>query len=220
MLLPKATELFDLDHTLAKEVLINAAEIYSVIPKIGALCKRLSRSLGSDYVEIFEDVFAARDAKISEFASICGPAIIGHETEIRPGAYIRGSVIIGDGAVIGNSTELKNSIIFDAAELPHYNYVGDSIIGYHGHLGAGVIVSNFRLDRKSVRIKRNNEKFDTGLRKMGVLLGDCTEVGSNSVIYPGTIIGKMCIVYPLSRVYGIIPEKHYYYNENNMAERK
>ncbi len=220
MILPSTEELFDLSHTQASALLKDISKPYSALSRISEHCIELSRKLGSDYEEISENVFVAKDAVIAQNAVISGPAIIGHKTEIRQGAFIRGSVIIGDGVVVGNSTEVKNSIIFDDAQLPHYNYVGDSIIGYRGHLGAGAIVSNFRLDRKSVKIKADDEKYDTGLRKMGVLLGDFTEVGSNSVIYPGSIIGKRCIIYPLSRVFGIIPEDSYYYSENNFVKRR
>lgn len=219
MKLPHQNDLFDLSHTAAKNV-FSDGEPYNVLTKIKECCLEIINSLSYDYTEIRDGVFAAADAKISDMATIHGPTIIGHKTEIRPGAFIRGSVIIGDGVVIGNSTEIKNSVIFDEAQLPHYNYVGDSIIGYRAHLGAGAIISNFRLDRKTVRIKADGEKIDTGLRKMGALLGDYTEIGSNSVIYPGSIIGRRCVIYPLSRVYGIVPENHYYYSENSISERK
>ena len=169
---------------------------------------------------IAPDVWAAKDAKISDKATIIGPAIIGHNTEIRPGAYIRGSVIIGDDAIIGNSTEIKNSIIFDEAQLPHYNYVGDSIIGYRAHMGAGSIISNVRLDHNNVSVKANGEKIDTGLRKMGVLLGDRAEIGCNSVICPGSIIGRDSIIYPLSRISGIIPQSHYFYGDERAPKPK
>ncbi len=220
MNLPRTEELFDLSHTQAAELLSSGSEPYDVLSRIKEHCERLISGLGSDYREIADGVFAAEDAEIAKTATLHGPAVIGHKTELRAGAFIRGSVIIGDGAVIGNSTEIKNSIIFDEAALPHYNYVGDSIIGYKGHLGAGVIVSNFRLDGKSIRIKCDGAKLDTGLRKMGVLLGDFTEVGSNSVIYPGSIIGKRCVIYPLSRVYGVIGDEHYYYGEGMIQKRR
>ena len=213
MNIPKPEELFDLSHTLAGELIGDCQLPYEVLPKIKDFCISLSKKLPEDYREIAPGVFAASDSKISESATIIGPTIIGRGTEIRPGAYIRGSVIIGDGAVIGNSTEIKNAIIFDGAQLPHYNYVGDSIIGYKAHLGAGAIISNFRLDHRNIKIKDSGELEDTGLRKMGALLGDKTEVGCNSVICPGSIIGRECVIYPLSRVVGILPEKHYFYGD-------
>lgn len=220
MYIPKADELFDTAHTAAAELISSFDSVYEALPEIRGFCAALSKKLPEDYLEIAPTVFAARDAKISETATLIGPAIIGRGTEIRPGAYIRGAVIIGDGAVVGNSTEIKNAIIFDEAQLPHYNYVGDSIIGYKAHLGAGAILSNFRLDRKSVRIKDAGEAIDTGLRKMGALLGDFTEVGCNSVICPGSIVGRGCVIYPLSRFTGILPEKHYFYGEGRTAPRK
>ncbi len=220
MNIPKSSELFDLKHTLARELLEGYDAPYRALPEIAAYCMELSRSLDGDYEEICKNVFVSKSAKIAPTATIDGPTIIGHNTEVRAGAFIRGSAIIGDGAVIGNSTEIKNAVVFDGAQLPHYNYVGDSIIGYKGHLGAGVIASNFRIDKKNITIKDGGERLDTGLRKMGVLLGDRSEVGSNSVIYPGCIIGRGCIIYPLSRVHGIIPEMHYYYGEDHIEKRR
>ncbi len=217
---PKIDELFDLNETIAKEIFEGLSMPYDVLPKIKDFCISLFSSLGDDYVEIKKDVFVARDAKIADSATIIGPTIIGHNTEVRPSAYIRGSVIIGDNAVIGNSTEIKNAIIFNGAQLPHYNYVGDSVIGYKAHLGAGAIVSNFRLDHSSIKIKSEGEKLDTGLRKMGVLLGDRSEVGCNSVICPGSIIGKDSVIYPLSRVTGILDCETYFYGDARGIEKK
>ena len=213
MNLPTAKELFDLTHTIAAELLRKCKATHEVLTKIKDFCIEISKALPDSYKEIAEGVFAASDSNISNSATLIGPAIIGRGAEIRPGAYIRGSAIIGDGAVIGNSTEIKNSILFDETHLPHYNYAGDSIIGYRAHLGAGAIISNFRLDRKSVRIKSGEEKLDTGMRKMGALIGDHAEIGCNTVICPGSIIGRECVIYPLSRVVGIIPEKHYFYGD-------
>ena len=200
----RAPELFNLDFTIAKELFESCDSLFDVITKIKEFCKTKARSLGDEYTEIAPDVFVAKDAEISEKASITGPAIIGHKTELRPGAYIRGAVIIGNGAVIGNSTEIKNSIIFDGAQLPHYNYVGDSILGYRAHLGAGAVISNFRLDHGSVTVKTEGGKINTGLRKLGALVGDFCEVGCNSVICPGSILGRGTIVYPITSVNGII----------------
>lgn len=220
MNIPSANELFDLSHTLAAKLILECDKPYEALPKIKEFCTILGERLPDDYREIFPGVFAARDAKISERATLTGPLIIGRGTEIRPGAYIRGSVIIGDGAVIGNSTEIKNAIIFDAAQLPHYNYVGDSIVGYKAHLGAGAILSNFRLDHKNIKIKDGGEASDTGLRKMGALIGDFAEIGCNSVICPGSIIGRGCVIYPLSRITGTIPENHYFYGDGHKERKK
>ena len=220
MIFPKPEELFNLNETIAGAIFDGAKFPFEVLPKIKDFCISLFTSLGEDFIEIKNGVFAAKDAKIAENATIIGPAIIGHNTEIRPGAYIRGSVIIGDNAVIGNSTEIKNAIIFNGAQLPHYNYVGDSIIGYKAHLGAGAIVSNFRLDHASIKIASEGEKFDTGLRKMGVLLGDFAEVGCNSVICPGSIIGRGSVIYPLSRVVGILESESYFYGDERGIQKK
>lgn len=214
MSVPRAEELFDLNETIAKEIFDGCAEPYEALPKIKDFCITLSKTLGDDYEEIADGVFAAKDAVISDKATLIGPTIIGHKTEIRPGAYIRGSVIIGDGAVIGNSTEIKNAIIFNGAQLPHYNYVGDSIIGHRAHMGAGAIISNFRLDHNNIKIKTGDGKIDTGLRKMGALVGDFAEIGCNSVICPGSIIGRGCMIYPLSRITGILPEDYYFYADS------
>lgn len=220
MTIPKAEELFDFNHTIAKDIFDGCEEPYQALTKIKDFCAHLAKTLDDSYTLIAPDVWASKDAKISDKATIIGPAIIGRNTEIRPGAYIRGSVIIGDGAVIGNSTEIKNAIIFDGAQLPHYNYVGDSIIGYRAHMGAGAIISNFRLDHNNISIKSGEEKIDTGLRKMGVLLGDRAEVGCNSVVCPGSIIGRDCVIYPLSRITGILPEKHYFYGDGRAPKQK
>lgn len=207
MKLPSAEELFDLSHTIAKELFSGCEYPFEAIPKIKEHIANLSASLPKDeYEEISEGVFAARDTKISDKATILGPTIIGHGTEVRPGAFIRGSVIIGEGCVIGNSTEIKNAVIFDGAQLPHYNYVGDSILGYKAHLGAGAVISNFKLDHSSVNVRNGEEKINTGLRKFGALMGDLSEAGCNSVINPGTIIGKSTVIYPLTSARGIIPE--------------
>ena len=200
--IPRVDELFNLSHTVAAELLLSVGlphEAISVIEEY--ICQFVGR-LGDDYREVSDEVYVAKDAKIWDGATVCGPALIGHRTEVRPGAFIRGKVIIGDDAVIGNSTEVKNSIIFDSAQLPHYNYVGASIIGYRGHLGAGAIASNLRLDRGEVRIGG----VASGLRKLGVLLGDEAEVGCGCVICPGSVIGRRSRIYPLTCVRGVIPQ--------------
>lgn len=207
MKFPRADELFDLSHTIAGEIFEGCEYPFEAIPKIKELAVKLSATLPPDeYTEISEGVFVAKDAKISDKATVLPPTIIGHDAEVRPGAYIRGAAIIGNGAVIGNSTEIKNAVVFDGAQLPHYNYVGDSIVGYRAHLGAGAVISNFKLDHTSVSVKIGNERIETGLRKFGALIGDRAEVGCNSVLNPGTVLGREVIVYPLSSVRGVIPE--------------
>lgn len=207
MILPKTQELLDLSHTLAAELLSGVQNPHEVLPEIKGFIKKLSATLSPDeYTEVSEGVFIAKDANISDKATILPPTIIGHGTEVRPGAFIRGSVLIGDGAVIGNSTEIKNAIIFDGVQLPHYNYVGDSVLGYRSHLGAGAVISNFKLDHTNIRVRSGGEVTETGLRKFGAILGDGVEVGCNSVIFPGTIVGRGTLVYPLTPLRGVVPE--------------
>ncbi len=202
----KTQELFDLEHTVAKDLLESCEYPHQALPKIGEFIKEeLIPRLDGSYKEIAEGVFAAEDAKIWDGVTIVGPTVIGHGAEIRPGAFIRGNAIIGDGAVIGNSTEVKNAIVFDGAQLPHYNYVGDSIIGYKAHMGAGAIASNLRLDKKEIVLKGEGDSMASGLTKIGVFLGDCAEVGCGSVLCPGSIVGRGAMVYPLSAVRGSVP---------------
>lgn len=216
----KTKELFDLSRTAAKSLLEKCEYPHQALPMIKEFIKdELIPSLDSSYREICEGVFVADDAKIWDGATIVGPTVIGHSAEIRPGAFIRGNVIVGDGAVIGNSTEVKNAIVFDGAQLPHYNYVGDSIIGYKGHLGAGAIASNLKLDKKEIVLKSEGEEMSSGLRKIGVFLGDHAEVGCGSVLCPGSIIGPNALVYPLSTVRGTIPQNTIY-DGKELKERK
>lgn len=220
MKFPRADELFDLSHTIAGELFEGCEYPFEAIPKIKELAVKLSAALPTDeYTEISEGVFVANDAKISDKATVLPPTIIGHGTEVRPGAFIRGSVIIGDGAVIGNSTEIKNAVIFDCAQLPHYNYVGDSVLGYRAHLGAGSVISNFKLDHNNISVKLGEEKLETGLRKFGALMGDFAEAGCNSVINPGTVIGRGTVVYPLTSVRGIIPENSIVKNDGSVTKK-
>ncbi len=199
--IPTTKEIFDLSHTLAASLLETCEYPYEAIPRIGDFIKSLFPTLDDSYEEIKEGVFVAKDAKIWENVTIVAPAIIGHRTEVRPGAFIRGKVLVGDDAVIGNSTELKNCIVFDRAQLPHYNYVGDSVIGYMAHMSAGAIASNLRLDKEKIFV----EGVATGLTKFGLCLGDHAEVGCSAVLCPGTIIGKGTLVYPLVMVKGVLP---------------
>ena len=206
----KTKELFDLRHTLAAPLLSECEYPHQALSKIKDFILSLIPTLDDSFKEISEGVFIADDAKIWDNVTIVGPTIIGHKAEIRPGAFIRGNALIGDGAVIGNSTEIKNAIVFDDAQLPHYNYVGDSIVGYKAHMGAGAIASNLRLDKKEITLKSQGEDMDSGLRKIGVLLGDHAEVGCGSVLCPGSIVGREALVYPLSMVRGSIPERTIY----------
>ena len=216
----KTKELFDLNHTMASELLCGCEYPHEALPRIGDYIKNvIIPSLDGSYREIADGVYAAEDAKIWDGVTMVGPTVIGHGAEIRPGAFIRGNALIGDGAVIGNSTEIKNAIIFDGAQLPHYNYVGDSIIGYKAHMGAGAIASNLRLDKKEIVLRDSDESMDSGLRKIGVFLGDFAEVGCGSVLGPGSIVGREALVYPLSCVRGTVPA-HTIYNGKSIKERR
>ena len=206
----KTEQLFDLSHSIAGEMLKECEYPHEALSKIGGFIKEYIKTLDSSYIKIADDVYAASDAEIWDGVTIVGPTVIGHGAEIRPGAFIRGNAIIGDGAVIGNSTEVKNAIVFDGAQLPHYNYLCDSIIGYKAHMGAGAIASNLRLDNKEIVLKSEDETMDSGLRKIGVFLGDYAEVGCGSVLSPGSIVGREALIYPLSSVRGSVPERTIY----------
>ena len=202
--IPRTDELFDLSHTLAAPLLKECESPEEALTGLENFIRELSVRLGEEYYEESEGVLVSKSAVIEDGVCILPPAIVGHGTVLRHGAYLRGSVIVGDGAVIGNSTEVKGSIIFDGAQLPHYNYVGDSIVGYRAHLGAGATVSNLRLDRRSVIIRAEEERRDTGRRKMGALIGDRAEIGCGAVLCPGAVIGRGGMVYPLSLVRGAV----------------
>ena len=216
----KTTELFDLDHTIAKELLSSHEYPWEILKLIKDEILRLAEQLDkNEYKEIKENVWAHNSAKIAESAYIDGPTIIGKDTEIRHCAFIRGSAIIGDGCVIGNSCEIKNAIIFDGCQVPHFNYVGDSILGYKAHMGAGSIVSNLKSDKHNVVIKSEEENIETNLKKVGALVGDFVEVGCNSVLNPGTVIGRYSNVYPLARVRGVVKAHSIYKDEHKVVEK-
>lgn len=213
----KINNLFSLDESIAKDLLIKYTYPWEVLPHISEFILELGKKLPKDeYNQIGEDVWIHKTAKVFESAYIHGPAIICKDAEIRHCAFIRANAIVGEGAVIGNSTELKNVIIFNKCEVPHYNYVGDSILGYKAHMGAGSITSNIKSDRKLVVIKDGDEKIETGLKKIGAMLGDNVEVGCGSVLNPGTIVGKNTNIYPLSSVRGVIPENSIYKKKNDI----
>ena len=214
----KINNLFSLDESIAKDLLIKYTYPWEVLPHISEFILELGKKLPKDeYNQIGEDVWIHKTAKVFESAYIHGPAIICKDAEIRHCAFIRANAIVGEGAVIGNSTELKNVIIFNKCEVPHYNYVGDSILGYKAHMGAGSITSNIKSDRKLVVIKDGDEKIETGLKKIGAMLGDNVEVGCGSVLNPGTIVGKNTNIYPLSSVRGVIPENSIYKKKNDIV---
>lgn len=203
--------LFDLEETIASSIFAGCAYPWEVLGKIKDEILRIGATLSpEEYTKIGEDIWIAKSAKVAPTAAINGPTIIGKEAEVRHCAYIRGSVIVGEGAVVGNSTELKNVILFNKVQVPHYNYVGDSILGYKSHMGAGSITSNVKSDKSLVTVNAGELKIETGLKKFGAILGDHVEVGCNSVLNPGTVVGRNANIYPLSMVRGCVPEGSIY----------
>lgn len=203
------TELFDLTHTLAAPLLQRMEYPWEALPKLHDFILQLGAILpASEYEEISEHVWVARNADVALSASLEGPCIIGHHTQVRHCAYIRGDALVGDHCVVGNSTELKNVILFDSVQVPHFNYVGDSILGYMSHMGAGAITSNVKSDKTKVTVKddASGKAIATKLEKLGAMLGDRVEIGCNSVLNPGTVIGRDTSVYPLTNVRGVVPE--------------
>lgn len=212
----KYDELFNLEKTIAKDLFERVDNPWEVLPSIKDYILEIIPSLGEDYIKLKEDVYVHQSVKINPSAYIEGPTIICEGTEIRHNAYIRGSVIIGKNCVIGNSTEVKNSILFDDVNCPHFNYVGDSVLGENAHTGAGVILSNVRSDKKNVKV----ESIETNLRKMGAIVGSNAEIGCNSVMCPGTIIGKNTSIYPLTMVKGVIPSNSIVKTTNDIILKK
>ena len=216
----KTKDLYDLTHTLAASLLENTEYPWEALPKIKEFIVETGEKLHKDeFDEVSEHVWIAKDAVIYPNNYIGAPCIIGHRTEVRPGAFIRGSALVGDNCVVGNSTELKNVILFDNVQVPHYNYVGDSILGYKSHMGAGSITSNVKSDKLPVVVKCGEEKIETGMKKIGAMLGDRVEVGCNSVLNPGTVIGRDSNVYPTSCVRGTIPEKSIWKNKGVIVKK-
>ena len=206
MLTVKTQELFDLSHSLAAPLLSRFEYPWQALPHIKDFILELGKTLpAEDYDNSKEGVWIAKTARIAPSAVVEAPCIIGKNTELRTGAFIRGSVIVGEGCVVGNSCELKNAILFDSVQVPHFNYVGDSILGYRSHTGAGAITSNVKSDKTPVKVKTDDGVMETGLKKMGAMLGDFVEIGCNSVLNPGTVIGRCTNVYPLSSVRGTVP---------------
>ena len=213
-----------MDETIAKDIFEGVTYPWEVLPKISDFIKELGKTLPADeYDQVGEDVWIAKSATVFQTAYIHGPAIIGKNAEVRQCAFIRGNAIVGEGAVVGNSTELKNVILFNKVQVPHYNYVGDSILGYKSHMGAGSITSNVKSDKTLVVVKDSRdsgEEIETGLKKFGAMLGDHVEVGCNSVLNPGTVICPNCNVYPLSSVRGVIPANHIYKDADHIVAKK
>ena len=216
----KIKNLYNLDETIAKELLESVTYPWEALPKIEEFIIELGNKLDPDkYEKRGENIWIAKSAKVYPTAYINGPAIIGENAEVRHCAFIRGKAIVGNGAVVGNSTELKNVILFNKVQVPHYNYVGDSILGFKAHMGAGSITSNVKSDKKLVIVKNGKEQIETGLKKFGAMLGDNVEVGCNSVLNPGTVVGRNTNIYPLSCVRGVIPSKSIYKNKSEIVEK-
>ena len=214
------TDLYDLDHTMAGEYLSQFTYPWEALAGIKDFILRLGPALGDDYEETSEHVWVHKTAKVFPSAYLGAPCIIGPETEVRHCAFIRGSALVGANCVVGNSVELKNVILFDHVQVPHYNYVGDSILGYYSHMGAGSITSNVKSDKKPVVVHNGTEQIETGLKKFGAMLGDYVEVGCNSVCNPGTVIGRRSSVYPVSSVRGVVPEDHIFKSNGVIVKRQ
>ena len=213
-------DLYDLSQTIAKKIFEGCTYPWEVLPKIGDFIIELGNSLDkNEYDLVGDNIWIAKSAKVAPTAFIAGPTIIDKNAEIRHCAFIGGKAIVGENAVVGNSTELKNVILFNNVQVPHYNYVGDSILGYKSHMGAGSITSNVKSDKKLVVIKYSNENIETNLKKVGAMIGDNVEVGCGSVLNPGTVIGKNSNIYPLSSVRGVVPENSIYKNQSEIIQK-
>jgi NDP-sugar pyrophosphorylase family protein len=215
------SELYDLNETIAADLFDGVTFPWEVLPKISEFILKLGKMLSEDeYEKRGDDVWIAKDAKVFESAYINGPCIIGKGAEVRHCAFIRGNAIVGEGAVVGNSTELKNVILFNKVQVPHYNYVGDSILGFRAHMGAGSITSNVKSDKKLVVIKSGSDTIETGLKKVGAFLGDNVEVGCGSVLNPGTVVGRESNIYPLSSVRGVVAAGSIYKKQGEVVEKQ
>lgn len=214
-------DLYDLNETIARELFEGVTYPWEVLPKIHDFIITLGNKLPGDlFEEKGENIWIAKSAKVAPTACLNGPLIVDEEAEIRHCAFVRGNAIVGKGAVVGNSTELKNVVLFNKVQVPHYNYVGDSVLGYKSHMGAGSITSNVKSDKTLVTIKNDNSVIETGLKKMGAMLGDNVEVGCNSVLNPGTVIGRNSNVYPTSCVRGVIPEGHIFKDKEHIVKKE
>lgn len=213
-------DLFDLNETIAAELFEGKTYPWEVLPDISAFILKLGETLSSEeYEKRGDDIWIAKDASVAPTACINGPCIIGKGAEVRHCAFIRGSAIVGEGAVVGNSTELKNVVLFNKVQVPHYNYVGDSILGFKSHMGAGSITSNVKSDKRLVVIKSDKETVETGRKKVGAFLGDNVEVGCGSILNPGTVIGRDSNIYPLSSVRGVVPADSIYKAQGEIAAK-
>lgn len=212
--------LYDLKETMAKDLFEGKTYPWEVLPLIHDYILKIGPTLDQEeYQQVSENVWIAKSAEVASTAYIHGPCIIGKNAQVRHCAFIRENAIVGEGATVGNSTELKNVILFNEVEVPHYNYVGDSILGYKAHLGAGAVTSNVKADRKNIVVHVGGLEIETGMPKFGAMLGDWAEIGCNSVLNPGTIVGRHSNVYPLSSVRGVVRAKHIYKNKNEIVEK-
>ena len=217
----KIENLFDLNETIASALFDGAIYPWEVLSKISSFILELGEKLdGSRFEKRGSNIWIAKSASIAPSACLNGPLIIDEEAEIRHCAFIRGNAIVGKGATVGNSTELKNVVIFNEVQVPHYNYVGDSVLGFHAHMGAGSITSNVKSDKTLVVVRDGNGEMETGLKKFGAMLGDYVEVGCNSVLNPGTVVGKHTNIYPLSMVRGVIPSQSIYKNKDEIIHKQ
>lgn len=217
----KIKNLYNLEETIAKSLLDGLTYPWEALPKINEFIIELGKKLDKAVYELkAENVWIAKSANIYPTAYIKGPAIIGENAEVRHCAFIRGNAIVGNNSVVGNSTELKNVILFNNVQVPHYNYVGDSILGYKAHMGAGSITSNVKSDKSLVSVKDGKEIIETGLKKFGAMIGDNVEIGCGSVLNPGSVIGKNTNIYPLSCVRGVIHDNSIYKNKNEVVNKK
>ena len=217
----KVSALYNLDETIAKDIFDGVTYPWEVLPKIGSFILELGEKLSDDdYEKVGENIWIARTAKVAPTAYINGPAIIGKDAEVRHCAFIRGNAIVGEGAVVGNSTELKNVILFNKVQVPHNNYVGDSVLGYKAHMGAGSITSNVKSDKTLTTVKTPNGPIETGLKKFGAMLGDEVEVGCGTVLNPGTVVGRNANIYPLSMVRAFVPEKSIYKKQGEVVKKE
>ena len=213
--------MYELKETIAAEIFEGKTYPWEVLPFIKEFIVKLGNTLDpAEYDKIGEDIWVAKSAKIAPTVALNGPCIIGKDAEVRHCAFIRGNAIVGEGAVVGNSTELKNVILFNKVQVPHYNYVGDSVLGYKSHMGAGSITSNVKSDKKLVVVKAGEEKIETGMKKFGAMLGDEVEVGCGSVLNPGTVVGNHSNIYPLSSVRGFVPANSIYKKQGEVVTKE
>ena len=214
-------ELFDLEHTIARDIFEGKTYPWEILSELSDFIVALGNTLDSSvYEKRGDDIWIAKSAKVAPTAYLNGPLIICEDAEIRHCAFIRGSAIIGRGAVVGNSTEVKNSLLFDKVQTPHYNYIGDSVLGYMSHTGAGSITSNLKSDKSLITVVIDGNRLETGRKKIGAILGDCVEVGCNSVLNPGTVVGRNTNIYPLSMVRGYVPANSIYKKQGEIAEKR